>query len=155
MKAIFDLANVQVGWMKFPKGAAPEMVLKPVGEDIGVCPSGDHKEGLRLIVKILDDDAGPREMLSTSLALWRGIDELHNEYLAGIDANPGKLPVVVLANRREMRSQGNVNYEPIFDIIDWVPRPADQPVNGIAVAAPAKSQKRGSGSGDMDGPIPF
>jgi hypothetical protein len=158
MQAIFDLANIQVGWMNFPKGAAPEMALKPVGEDIGSRPSEDHREGLRLIVKIIDDPAGPREMLSTSLALWRGINELHNEYLAGVDANVGKLRVVILADTREVRSQDNVNFEPIFEVINWVPQPADLPVDGIAVAAPAKSakpQKRGNARDDMDDTIPF
>jgi len=81
-EAIFDLANAEVGWIKFPKGAAPEMALKPVEEDIGERPSGDHKEGLRLIVKIPGDDAGPRELISTAYAVWHGIDELHDQYLA-------------------------------------------------------------------------
>jgi hypothetical protein len=166
-EAIFDLANVQVGWMKFPKGAAPEMVLKPVGEDIGERPSKDHKEGLRLLVKIPDDPAGPRELLSTSIALWHGIDGLHTEFLAGLKANPGKLPLVALADTREVRSQDNVNFEPIFEIVKWVPRPADLPVNGIPAAAPvtpkskseSKSEpepkKRGSFRGDLDDEIPF
>jgi hypothetical protein len=38
-EVIFDLANVQVGWMKFPKGAAPEMVLKPGHRRAPVCGS--------------------------------------------------------------------------------------------------------------------
>jgi hypothetical protein len=156
MQAIFDLANVQVGWMLFPKGGPPQMVLKRPGEDIGERPSKDHKEGLRLIVNIIDDPAGPRELLSTSLALWRGIDELHDAYLAGLRANPDKLPVVVLADINEVKSQDNINYEPVFKIIKWVPRPADLPVNGIAPAEPKpKQSKPADKRGDMDSEIPF
>jgi hypothetical protein len=156
MEAVFDLANIQTGWMKFPKGAAPEMVLKPMGEDIGERPSKDHKEGLRLIVKIPDDDVGPREMLSTSLALWHGIDELHDAYLAELEANPGKLPLVALADVNQVDNPSGTSYEPVFKIIDWVPRPADLPVGGIAVAAatPAKSQKQRVRD-DMSDKIPF
>jgi hypothetical protein len=153
MQAIFDLGNIQVGWMLFPKGAPPELKLKPVGGDIGERPSKDHKEGLRLLVKIIDDPAGPRELLSTSLALWRGIDELHDKYFAGLKANPDKLPVVILADVNEVKSQDNINYEPVFEIIKWVDRPIDLPVNGIAVATPAKP-KPADKRGDLDDEIP-
>lgn len=107
-----------------------------------------------MIVKIPDDPAGPRELLSTSLALWHGIDELHNEYLAGLKTNPDKLPVVILADTREVRSNDNVSFEPIFEITRWVSRPADLPANGIAVAAPAKP-KPATKRGDLDEEIPF
>jgi hypothetical protein len=153
-EVIFDLANVQVGWMKFPKGATPEMVLKPVGEDIGERPSADHKEGLRLLVKIPNDPAGPRELFSTSVALWHGIDQLHDAYLIGIKTNPNKLPLVILADTREVRSQDNVSFEPIFEIVKWVPRPADLPASGIAPAEP-KKPKPAARRGDMDTEIPF
>jgi hypothetical protein len=160
MEAIFDLPNAQIGWIKFPKGAAPEMVLKKAGEDIGERPSPDHKEGVRIIVKILDDDAGPRELASTAGVLWNSIDQLHEEYLAGLKTNPGgKLPVVMLANVNEVSTPSNTNYEPVFEIVRWVPRPADLPADGIPVTAaassPAKPQKRGNAGGDMDDAIPF
>jgi hypothetical protein len=160
-QAIFDLANAQIGWMEFPKGAAPNMVLKPVGEDIGERPSADHKEGVRLIVKIPDDDAGPREMLSTAIAVWRAIDALHDAYLAGVDANPGKLPVVVLADVIEVSNPSGISHEPVFEIVGWVPRPTDLPADGIAAQtkknAPVKSATTAARAtrGDMDEEIPF
>jgi hypothetical protein len=159
-QAIFDLANAQVGWMKFPKGAAPEMILKPVGEDIGERPSADHKEGLRLIVKILDDDAGPREVLSTALAFWNGIDELHEQYLTGLKSNPGKLPVVVLADVIEVSNPSGISYEPKFEISEWLPRPPDLPVGGIAAQTGGKAPGKPAATprstrGDMDQEIPF
>jgi hypothetical protein len=165
LEAIFDLANIQTGWLRFPKGAAPEMVLKPIGEDIGPRPGEDYKEGLRVIVKIPDDDAGPRELISNALALWQGIDELHNAYLAELEANPGRVPLVTLADVNQVNNPSGISYEPVFKIVDWVARPADLPIRGIAVAAPApapasapapaKPQKRGNTRADMDDEIPF
>ena len=32
-KAAFDLERVQRGWLRFPKGAAPDVTLVPAGED--------------------------------------------------------------------------------------------------------------------------
>ena len=31
--AAFDIAGIEHGYMRFPKGAAPEMVMVPMGED--------------------------------------------------------------------------------------------------------------------------
>jgi hypothetical protein len=123
------------------------------------------KEGLRVIVKIPDDDAGPRELISNALALWQGIDELHNAYLAELEANPGRVPLVTLADVNQVNNPSGISYEPVFKIVDWVARPADLPISGIAVAAPApapasapapaKPQKRGNTRADMDDEIPF
>jgi hypothetical protein len=76
-------------------------------------------------------------MLSTAAALWNGIDELHEAYLAGLKANPGKLPLVALSDINETGNPLGPSFEPKFEITKWVPRPADLPVGGIAVAAPA------------------
>jgi hypothetical protein len=46
-KAVFDLANLQRGYIRFPKGAAPETLLVPAGKDPGDPPSDEHKEGVR------------------------------------------------------------------------------------------------------------
>ncbi len=49
--AIFDIAGGLQGWIRFVKGAAPDMLLVPFGSDAGEAPSPDHKEGVRLVVK--------------------------------------------------------------------------------------------------------
>jgi hypothetical protein len=142
-EAIFDLANAEVGWIKFPKGAAPEMALKPVGEDIGERPSVDHKEGLRLIVKIPGDDAGPRELISTAYAVWHGIDELHDQYLATEESTKGLLAVVVLSDVKVVESANGTSHEPIFSIVDWVPRPSDLPEGYCSGNAEAEEAEAG------------
>jgi hypothetical protein len=153
-KAIFDLANAEVGWIKFPKGAAPEMTLRSVGEDIGERPSKDHKEGLRLVVKIPGDDAGPREFINTSYAVWRGVDELHDQYLAAEESTEGLLPVVVLSDVKVIEGASGTSHEPTFSIVDWVPRPSDLPAKGIAPAAP-KPKSKLKPTDDLDDALPF
>ena len=46
--AIFDMECIQVGWICFPKGAAPEMTMVAAGANRGEAPSKDHREGFRL-----------------------------------------------------------------------------------------------------------
>jgi hypothetical protein len=119
-------------------------------------PSGDHKEGLRLIVKIPGDDAGPRELISTAYAVWHGIDELHDQYLATEESTKGLLPVVVLSDVKVVESANGTSHEPIFSIVDWVPRPSDLPEKGIAPATPKpKKPKPADKRGDLDDVIPF
>jgi hypothetical protein len=127
-RAVFDLENLQHGWIKFSQGAAPDMKMVAVGEDAGDAPSEDHKEGIRLIVKMdgmLGGDV--REFLSTSLAVWNSISELHDKYLDGVAEHSFELPVVDLVESRKSEKA----YTPVFQITSWVPRPDDLPSDGI------------------------
>jgi hypothetical protein len=151
--AIFDLANVQTGWIHFPKGGAPQTALQPAGEDYGDAPTKDHKEGIRLLVKIPGDKAGVREILNTSVAFWNGIDELHDTYLASVDEHDGQLPVVELADVETHETSNGPSCTPHFRIIDWVPRPADLPKVLQPRAEP--KPKASSRKNDMDDEIPF
>jgi hypothetical protein len=125
-RAAFDLENLQVGWLRFPKGSAPECRLVPVGEDAGDAPSDDWREGLRVLLKMSPALGGDvRELMSTALSLWNGIDTLHDEYLAGAADHSGELPMVVLSEVRQTKSRSGTNYTPVFEIADWIQRPAD------------------------------
>jgi hypothetical protein len=139
-RAVFDLENLQRGWIEFPKGGAPKTVLVPAGVDPGDPPSDDHKEGLRIVVKMDDALGGDvRELMSTAVALWNGIDDLHDKYLAGVADHPGELPVVTLTGTREMKTHSGTSFVPIFAIADWVPRPAELPLAGIPTSQPKKA----------------
>jgi hypothetical protein len=131
-RAIFDLENLQRGWIEFPKGSAPQTVLVPAGADPGDQPSENHKEGLRLLAKMDDALGGDvRELMSTAIALWNAVDDLHDRYLAGVAEHPAELPVVTLAEVRETNTQNGTSYVPTFAIADWAPRPAELPLAGI------------------------
>ena len=78
-RAIFDMKNVEVGWLDFHRGAPPDAKLVPVGGEWGEAPSPKHKLGVRLIVKLDDTiDGSVRELMSTSVGLWAGVDFLHD-----------------------------------------------------------------------------
>lgn len=130
-KAVFDMENIEVGFLKFGAGAAPEMILARLGEAMPSKPAGDGwKQGARIMMKLHASCGGDiRECSSNAAAFLKGIDDLHTEYEAKKAANPGKLPIVVLKTTMPITSgQGqkkSTNYQPVFEIAGWAPRPND------------------------------
>jgi hypothetical protein len=59
--ATIDMENIEVGWIAFSSGGAPDFKMVPAGGDIGERPSDNHKEGFRIHMKLTngagDDDA--------------------------------------------------------------------------------------------------
>jgi hypothetical protein len=132
-KAIFDFENLEVGYISFPVGSAPDFTLVPLGEPYPQRPSDKHLQGVRFMLKLSKDSAGTgesiRECAATSAAFRSGIDELHDAYEAQKGANAGKLPIVALKTTVPVTSgQGakkSTNYQPSFEIVGWAPRPDD------------------------------
>jgi hypothetical protein len=129
-KAIFDFENVETGWIAFTAGTAPSFNVVKYGSPVPAQPSADHKPGVRLLVKLSKDAGGDvRELASTAKAFLRGLDDLHTAYEAGVVENPGKLPVVELADTVAITTgegaRKSTNYAPVFKIVSWVARPAD------------------------------
>ena len=117
--AAFKLGGTEHGYMRFPKGATPEMVMVPMGEDIGEIPEGENwQEGLRLQVKMPGEDFW-RTMMSSAIGLWRSLDRLHDQYVELAPAHPGKAPVVKLLDVMEIKAR-TTSYAPSFSIIDWI-----------------------------------
>lgn len=165
-QAIMDLENIETGWLNFPSGAAPSFALARIGEPKPARPSPQHKEGLRVVMKLsqacADGKPAIRELTGNAKTLVRGFDDLHNQYLAGKDANPGMLPVVKLKKVVEIESEYKVdgkltkqsNFQPVFEIIKWLPRPEDLIYKPTASAAtiPAISAPPSTGSTRVDPP---
>lgn len=144
-RAVIDLANLEVGWMHFAAGQAPQMHLARLGEAFPDEPAGPDKfrRGARLTMK-LDKNCGGdvREMSGNSTVFLRGVDELHTAFEAGSLQNPGKLPVVTLPDTKLVTSgsgdKKSTNYQPVFEIVAWVDRPADlQPRASTPAPTPA------------------
>lgn len=128
-KAVLDMENIEVGYMNFNTGTAPDFVLVKLGEPLPQRPQ-NYKQGARLMLKLGQDCGGDvRELSNSSVAFLKGLDELHNDYVHGKAQNPGKLPVVILKDTIGVTTgQGDkksTNYQPIFQIVGWAPRPAD------------------------------
>ena len=159
-RAVFDLKNAETGWIHFPKGAAPDLVLVPAGQDPGDAPTPDHKQGFRLLVKMPSELGGDvREFMSTAVATWNAIDALHTAYESQADKHPDQLPTVKLTEVIETRSANGTSFTPVFEIDGWVARPVDMPrgqgaaTNGGTERKPAKPARRGRDDFDQD--IPF
>jgi hypothetical protein len=157
-KAVADLENIEVGWIDFNTGSAPDMVLARHGEAHPSQPSSDHKQGVRLLVKLGKECGGDiREIAGNAKSMLRGIDELHNDYLKGVIDNPNKLPVIVLKDTVPITTgegtKKSTNYVPIFEIVSWVARPADLVyVPKARINAPASGGAPITGSRQVNAP---
>jgi hypothetical protein len=145
-KAVMDLEHIEVGYLKFAAGSAPEYLLVKLGDPMPQKP-GDAKwkQGARVMMKLHQSCGGDiRETTSNAAAFLKGIDELHTAYEAGKAANPGKLPIVVLKTTIPVTSgsgdKKSTNYQPVFDIAGWAPRPNDLVHVAKGSSAPAQQQ---------------
>lgn len=128
--AIFDLSNIQVGWVKFSEGGAPSWAMVKIGEALPARPSPEHRQGFRLDIKLSKSNGGDlREFGSAAGCVITAMDNLYDAYAAHPDAKSGKLPVVALEGTEMVKSgtgaKTSTNYMPKFVIKSWVDRPAD------------------------------
>jgi hypothetical protein len=129
-KAVIDMENIEVGYINFPQGAAPQFVMVKLGDPMPHKPADGFKQGARIMMKLHASCGGDvRECSSNATAFLKGIDDLHTDYEAQKAANAGKLPIVALKTTQPITSgQGqkkSTNYQPVFEIIGWAPRPVD------------------------------
>lgn len=129
-RAVFDLENLETGWIDFESGA-PQFALTRLGSGPKPeKPNDNYREGVRCLIKLGKDVGGDiREFCSTAKAFMRGFDKLHDEYKSLAAANPGKLPVVSLETTMPHSTgegaRKSTNYVPVFKIVNWVNRPED------------------------------
>jgi hypothetical protein len=129
-KVIADFENVEVGWINFVAGSAPDFRLVPIGQRLPNRPSEVHKNGIRFMVKLSTECAAGqpavREVAGTSKAFLSGVEAIYNEYLGQRAQNPGKLPVIVMEKCVPVKTgtgeRQSTNYHPTFKIVAWVPR---------------------------------
>jgi len=159
-KAVMDLDNIEVGWIDFDTVGAPSFALGPIGQE-PERPSEKHKKGVRFVVKLAKECGGDvREMASTAKAFLRGLDDLHDVFIAEQAKNTGKLPVVVLKDTVPVTTgegaRKSTNYSPVFEISSWVARPADikaAPRNTEPAQVSVKTSAPSTGSTKVAPPV--
>lgn len=161
-KAVIDMENIEIGFFLFTAGAAPQMIVVPIGQIMPQKPAGEGwKQGARVMMKLHQSCGGDvREMSGNAASFLRGFDELHTAYEAGKAANPGKLPVVVLKSAQPVTTgQGakkSTNYQPVFEIVGWAPRPVDlvfvSKATGTQKTAASPSTAPSTGSTQVSAP---
>ena len=138
--AVVDFEQLEVGWIHFPMGAAPDFRMVPFGQDPGPRPSDGHKQGVRFLMRLSGACGGDvREFSTTAAAALGGWDRVHDEYLKTKGSQPGMLPVVKMLNATPVTTTGkhgsSTNYMPEFAITSWVKRPDDLPIKEAAQPA--------------------
>ncbi|MCA0318210.1 MAG: hypothetical protein LCH88_09090 [Proteobacteria bacterium] len=160
-KFVMDLDHIETGWMLFSAGMAPDIRTVLIGQDAGQRPSDKHKMGFRVMVKLGPNCGGDvREFTASAASVIDAMNTLHDAYLA--EREEGKLPVVRIARVVAEKSKHGTNYAPVFEIVQWVPRPKDlvyapragsRPAAGAGNSAPAQQQPAPStGSRQVDPP---
>jgi hypothetical protein len=147
--AVFDLENIETGWLLFAAGMAPDIKVVRHGEPVPPRPSDQHKQGFRLTIKLAKECGGDvREFSASAKSVLFPIDELHTAYLAGQKANPGMLPLVKMTGTEAISTKSpkgtTTNYAPVFEIVKWVKRPDG--LDGKPKAAPAPPAPAATGS---------
>ena len=153
-RAVFDLENVVIGHMDFPKGSPPDIRVLSHDGDWPDPPTTRHKLGVRLLM-LLDDDlgGGVRELMSTSIGFLNGLDRLHDLFEDGQLKHPDMLPVVTFVDALKVEMPNGTSFEPVFGIESWVERPDELPPDGIPLSkVEKKPTKQVAG---MDDEIPF
>ncbi len=137
MTAIFDMDNIQTGWFLFAPGVAPVKHMDPSLSEPAPSPGEGFKRGFQLNLFSEKNLLGLREFSSTAGAVIDAMNDLHDAWLAGKDANPGKVPVVRCAGVDPVTNKHGTNYKPRFEIVKWADRPAELAGAVKAAAAPA------------------
>lgn len=142
MTAIFDMDNLRTGWFLFAAGVAPSKTYDPSLAEAAPKPGADFKRGFELDVFSEKNLLGVREFSSTAGVVIEAMNALHDQWLAGKDANPGKLPVVKCAGVLPIVGSHGTNYQPQLEIVSWADRPAELAATAAApAAAPAPAAK--------------
>jgi hypothetical protein len=153
-RGLFDLQNLEVGWIAYLKGEGLNAKLVRIGKDYDERPSDKHTDGLRLVIKTDESLGGDlRELISTSSNIWSAIDQLHDDYLAGAGDHPGCLPAVDIVDVHKEGTQNKSLLVPVFKIAGWQPRPYDLPAAGIPLVRrlkKASDSEQTNGSSDSE-----
>ena len=140
-QAIFDLENIETGWLNFPAGGAPDIRTVRIGNPMPDRPSDAHRSGFRVYMKLGKSCGGDvRELAANAKVSIAGMDALYDAYEAEKTNHPGQLPVVTLKDTVQVKSSGqgqtSTNYQPVWDIVKWVDRPAELPPTAVQPAEP-------------------
>jgi hypothetical protein len=146
-QAVIDMENVEVGWMNFQAGSAPDFKMVALGEQLPPKPGDAHRQGFRVRMKLGKMCGGDvREIAGNAKVMIAGFDKLHTAYEAGLGQNAGKLPVVKLAKTIPVttgqKGQQSTNYEPVFEIVKWVDRPEGLTAPNAPEATQAQEPKK-------------
>ena len=155
LKAIFDMANIEIGWINFSNGV-PDFVIAPAtATRFHDKPSADHRQGFRVRLfspKVL---GGAREFSHTARVVTQTMDDLFDAYLAAPENKQGGLLPIVRISRVDPvdipvgNNKTITSYRPTFQITAWAKRPNELPDMTASQAREAAEKANGHG-GDKE-----
>lgn len=126
-EAVFDLENIQTGWLKIEPGVAPDFRADPDLKTAAPKPTGADGEWKRgFSVQMFGEQIGGlREWTTNSKGALIGLEQLYNAFEAGKGSNPGKVPVIEFSGAKPQKlGQGHTSV-PQLKISRWTERPSD------------------------------
>lgn len=120
-KVVFDIDNVQTGWLLLGVGVRewnPDSVLGRKGPQ----PSPEHKRGF--IVKFYNKELGTVEWSSNGVGPNMGLEQLYTACAAQHAANAGKMPVLEYTGSKLEKIGKGTTRIPAFNVVSWIDKPA-------------------------------
>jgi len=131
-KMLFDVDNVQTGWLLLETGVRDWQPDQTLGRQ-GAKPSETHKRGF--VVRFYSRDMGWVEWSSNSAGCNMGLESLYQEAAKDRHANHGKLPIIEYLGAEAMKvGKGNTR-KPKWRVTGWAAAPVDG-AESAPVAAP-------------------
>lgn len=128
-KVVFDIDNVQTGWLELGVGVRDWQPDAVVGKK-GPQPSANHKRGFN--VKFYSKALGTVEWSSNGVGPCMGMETLYKQCSEQHAANVGKLPVIEYSGSRMEKIGKGTTRIPAFNITNWIARPAGMDAEAAA-----------------------
>lgn len=148
MTAVFDLDNIEIGFIKFHPDGGPDARLAPANQPMPPSPGEGYKNGFRVKLFSPANLDGLREWMANSGLANEAMNDLYSMFEAEVGNHNGEAPVVQFLGADPISGKHGTNYKPRFEIVQWVKRPAEldakpaaAPANGGAQAASAPAQQ--------------
>ena len=120
-KFVFDVDNVQTGWMLIATGIFEFNADDSLGRK-GAQPSPEHKRGFKVV--FYNKTMGVAEWSANGAGSNMGLESLYKQVQAQAADNAGKLPVVEYTGSRPEKVGKGSTRVPEFNVTGWVARPA-------------------------------
>ena len=120
-KFVFDIDNVQTGWMLIATGIFEFQPDESLGRKAAQ-PTPEHKRGFKVV--FYNKTMGVAEWSANGAGSNMGLEALYKQAVAQRIANPDKLPVVEYKGSRPEKVGKGSTRVPEFSVTGWVARPA-------------------------------
>ena len=120
-KFVFDIDNIQTGWMLIATGVFEFQPDDSLGRK-GAQPSPEHKRGFKVV--FYNKTMGVAEWSANGAGSNMGLEALYKQAVAQRMSNPEKLPVVEYKGSRPEKVGKGTTRIPLFEVVSWVARPA-------------------------------